>query len=288
MLEFEFSRVLRVQTATPAFAGDLVERALGRQGVELGGGAAVAEHATGPVAVRVVDEVVAGLLGLRDAPLRSGVRRHVVAVPVQVVRGDVEQDGHVRAERGRAVELEAADLNDGGLCRRVASFVPLRQAAGPARADVSNAVHVPSFVAQHVVDHRRGGGLAVGACDGDHRGGVALRREDAAGVFDVADDFPSLRPAGVDNGGVVWDARTLDHHLSVHPRLGAVAAELVADAVGLHFRRTRPAAFPGIAHVRTRTHGLRQQGGAHAAFAGAQNQDGICEVHGTGVSGLSG
>ncbi|MGB2229399.1 MAG: hypothetical protein ACPHZB_07715, partial [Flavobacteriales bacterium] len=48
MLEFEFSRVLRVQTATPAFAGDLVEWALGRQGVELGGGAAVAERSGHP------------------------------------------------------------------------------------------------------------------------------------------------------------------------------------------------------------------------------------------------
>ena len=85
MLEFEFSRVLRVQTSSPAFAGDFVERALGRQRVELGGGAAVAKHATGPVAVRVVNEVVALALGLRDAPFGGRVRRHVVSIPGQVV-----------------------------------------------------------------------------------------------------------------------------------------------------------------------------------------------------------
>ena len=286
MLEFEFSRVLRVQTATPAFAGDLVVRALGRQGVELGGGAAVAQHATGPVAVRVVNEVVALALGLRDAPLRRGVRRHVVVVPVQVVRSDVEQDGHVRSKRRSAVELEAADLDDGGLCRRVASFVPFGQAAGPARADVADAIHVPPFVAQNVVDHGRRRRLAVGACDGDHRGGVALRREDAAGVLDVADDFPSLCTARVHDGGVVRDARAFDHHLGVDPRFRAVAAEFVADAVGHQFSRPWPAAFSSVAHERTCTHGLRQHGGAHAAFAGAQNQDGVCEVHGTEFSGL--
>ena len=149
------------------------------------------------------------------------------------------------------------------------SLLPLGQAARPAGADVAYAIHVPPFVAQDVVNHGGCRRFAVGPCDGHHGSGVALSHEHAAGVFDVADDFSSLRAADVHDRGVVRDARAFHHHAGVHPCFRTVPSEFVGDAIGLQFSRAWTATFPSFAYVRVCTHGLRQQGATHAAFAGA-------------------
>ena len=60
----------------------------------------------------------------------------------------------------------------------------------------------------------------------------------------------------------------------------AVSADFVGDAGRLEFRHARSFPVARVAHERARTQGLRQQGGAHAAFAGAECEDGVGEVHG--------
>ena len=57
------------------------------------------KHALGPGAVRVVNQMVALILGGRDAPLGSGVVVHVVVVAVQMVGRDVQQHPHIWTER---------------------------------------------------------------------------------------------------------------------------------------------------------------------------------------------
>ena len=59
-----------------------------------------------------------------------------------------------------------------------------------------------------------------------------------------------------------------------------MAAGFVSDAGRFEFRYARSFPLARVAHKRLRTKGLRQQGGAYAAFAGAECEDGVGEVHG--------
>ena len=111
---------------------------------------------------------------------RVGVHR---AVPVEVVLGDVEHHTGLRAQRRRPVQLEARQLDGqqlGRLIQDVEHWV----------ADVAAQQRPAAGGHQHRVQHRRRGGLAVGA--GHHK--PAPRRPVAAGIvqapsqFDVAPD----------------------------------------------------------------------------------------------------
>ncbi len=105
------------------------------------------------------------------------------AVPVEVVLGDVEHHAGLRPQRRRPVQLEARQLDGqqlGGLDQHVEHRV----------ADVAAQQRAAPGGDQHRVQHRRRGGLAVGA--GHHQ--PAPRRAVAAGLvqppgqFDVAPD----------------------------------------------------------------------------------------------------
>ena len=66
--------------------------------------------ADGDGVVGVEDKAVLGTEVARDAELRPGVVLEFVVVAVEVVRGDVGDDGDVRTEIVGVVQLEAADL----------------------------------------------------------------------------------------------------------------------------------------------------------------------------------
>ena len=197
-----------------------------------------------------------------------------------MVGRDVEQNPHVGPERARSVQLETTHFNDRGFGGAFVSVDPLGEASRPACADVAHAVRVPPFVTKYVVDHGRGGGFAIGTRHGHHGGGVSEGLVHARGVFDFADHFAALVATGLHHGGIVRDARALDYHGGVVPVVGLVPADFVGDAGRLEFRHAWSLPFPRVAHERARAQGLRQKGGAHAAFAGAKYEDGISEVHG--------
>ena len=59
-----------------------------------------------------------------------------------------------------------------------------------------------------------------------------------------------------------------------------MAARFVGDAGRFKFCHARSFSLARVAHKHLRTKGLRQQGGAYAAFAGAECEDGVGEDHG--------
>jgi len=77
-------------------------------------------------------------------------------VPVEVILGDIEHDACLRAQRRRPVQLEARQLDGqqlGGLIQDVEHGI----------ADVAAQQGATTGGDQHRVQHRRRGGLAVGA-----------------------------------------------------------------------------------------------------------------------------
>ena len=121
-----------------------------------------------------------------------------IAVPLQVIGRDVEDDGDVRLQARGQVELVGRELEhvDG-------AAVHILQAQHP-DADVAADAHVAASLAADVADQRRGCRLAVGASDGDDlRPLVRRRSRDGAGEqLDVAHDFDVGRPGLLD--GPVW------------------------------------------------------------------------------------
>ena len=208
----------------------LVEVAFGAEGQQLGGRSELVQHALGPFAVRVVNQVVRLGLGSGNTPFGRGVIRHLVPVAVQMVGRDVEQHSHVRAEGVRPVELEAAHFDHRGLRFAFVAGHALGQASGPARPNVSDAVDVPSFVAKHVVDHGRGRRFAVRPGHGHHGSGVAERPVRARRVLNLADDFPPALAAFLDHGGMFGDARALHHGSDFRPLVETMPTDLVFDA----------------------------------------------------------
>ena len=116
----------------------------------------------------------------------AGLRRRIgveSSMPVQVILGDIEHHAGVRAQRRRPEQLEAGHL-DGQ------QFDRPRQDVEHRFADVSAQRRRSAAGAQHLVQHRGGGGLPVGA--GDHqpafRWTVVPGRVKAPGQLDITPD----------------------------------------------------------------------------------------------------
>jgi hypothetical protein len=114
-----------------------------------------------------------------DAPLVGGVGPER-AVPVDVVRGDVEHDGGVRSDRRAPVELEARQL-DGEHVLVGQHGVQQRQ------PDVARGDGAQAGGAQDRREHAHGRRLAVGA--GDGQPGGAAGRAQPPGELDLAEDL---------------------------------------------------------------------------------------------------
>ncbi len=105
------------------------------------------------------------------------------AVPVEMVRRDVEEDADRRLQAWCEVDLKRRHLNDMDAVARG------RLKRQDRRADVAAHLHVAAGLAQDVGDERRRRRLAVGAGDGDERRVGRELRALAAEQLDVADDL---------------------------------------------------------------------------------------------------
>ena len=155
-------------------------------------------HAVGnrraPVIVDTDDRGAVPLHARHQPLLHCGVMFDA-AVTVDMIFGDIEQDANARIEGRREIDLVRRHLDHMNATRRRRLQ---RQDRG---ADVTAHLGVVACLAHQVRDQRRGGGLAVGAGDGDERriGRMALAL--AAEQFDVADHFDASLLRG-DHGPV--------------------------------------------------------------------------------------
>ena len=129
-----------------------------------------------------------------------------------------------------AVELETAELQD------VDVEVLGGHLVGVALADIASETYVEAGVAQHVVDQRGRGGLAVAAGDADLLGSVVAARE----LYFRDDGDAGLQCLAHQRCGV-RDAGTLDDLVGAEDFFRGVMTLLVGDAVflqqGLAFGR---------------------------------------------------
>jgi hypothetical protein len=122
-------------------------------------------------------------LVLKDPALGLAVGLEA-GITVQVVLGDIQEDGNLRPELLDPFQLVAAELD-----HRPFLFLETGHEANQRVADVSAHKSPLPPVMEHRSDHRGGGGLAVGPGDA-HRGPA----QEAKGQFDLADHRNSLSP----------------------------------------------------------------------------------------------
>ncbi len=99
---------------------------------------------------------------LDEPELGVDVVLHFILVSIEVIRRDVQQDANLRAERGRAIQLETADFND----------IPIMLFHGHLSsqtfAHIAGQGHVKSTRFHEVVCQQGGGRFSVRAGDGDY------------------------------------------------------------------------------------------------------------------------
>jgi hypothetical protein len=160
---------------------------------------------------------------------------------VEVVGGEVQEDGHVRPEGVRPFELEAGDLeHESGRVGRAVHD------PGDGLADVAAHAHVPARLAQHRAQGRRRRGLALGARDRGHR---ALQQAEAQLELGHHRYARGVRGPQLGHGG--RDARRHHDHRGARERLHPVAAEFQPHALLLQvqdLRRELPRPLPVGGH----------------------------------------
>ena len=144
--------------------------------------------------------IVLGLV-LQDTHLGISIRLHAVSIAVQMVGGDVEQDGNVGSESVHIVELETAELYD-----VVIKVLALGYLECQAAAYISCQAHIIACLLEYVIDKAGGGGLAVGTCHTNHPGmGIT------SGKLYLADDGNTCLTNLLHHGSIFRNTRTLDH-----------------------------------------------------------------------------
>ena len=165
------------------------------------------------------DRDVVRALVLEDAELRRAVGVEV-AVAVQMVRGDVEENGDVRPKVVDVLELEARELADDP------AAAVLRLGERPA--------DVPGHRrAEHLAEERRSRRLPVRAGDADDR-----RREQPRAELDLAPDREPAAACGGHEGRLARNSGALHQQVHVLDERGVLRAEHDFDA-----RRAKP---PGV------------------------------------------
>ena len=120
-------------------------------------------------------------LVLNDAHFGVGILLELIVVTVQMVGGNVQQDGDVCTEIVHIVELETAKFN------HVVVVWLFSNLQGEALADVSCQSNVVSSIFEYMVDEACSSGLTVATCNTNHFGiGVSACK------FYFADDVRAL------------------------------------------------------------------------------------------------
>ena len=181
------------------------------------------------------------------------------SVPVEVIGGDVEHDGHPRPQELDRLELKARRLRHdeavGGEVQGV---------GGERGADIAAHEDGPHRSAHELAREGGRGRLAVGARDGDEIG-----FHDAPAELELADDGHAARAGGLEHGQLEGHPRTDDDQLgafeggvrmAVHPEATAELLELLRLAgkrfetarVGRQDAAAEPADQPGCGHPASR------------------------------------
>ena len=156
------------------------------------------QFATNDGIVVPIDERIVCRHVLNDAELGVDVVLHAEVVTVEVVGGDVEQDGDVGLETVHVVELERAELDDVDLVGLLCHL------EGERVADVASQTSVYARLLEDVVYERGGSGLSVAARYAHHLGvGVTACK------LDLADDVDALGHGFLDHRCLLGYARTL-------------------------------------------------------------------------------
>ena len=172
----------------------------------------VVKVADGDFIVVVEDEAV--VLGevLGDLELRPDIVLEIVVVTVEVVWGDVGDDGDVRLEVVDVVELETADFQDIIVVLLGRDLICVGLPYIAAEADVE------AGVGEEVIYKGSGRGLAVGAGDADLFRAVVTR-----GELDLGNYMLSGGAQFLYKGGRLRDARALDDLVGTEDEILAVA-----------------------------------------------------------------
>ena len=151
-----------------------------------------------------VNEAVLRRLVLCDAHLGVGIVLKLIVVAVQMVGGDVQQDGNVGPEVVHIVELKTAQLYD------VILMWVFGHLQSQASAYVSGQSGIISGLLEDVVYQAGGGGLAIAARYAYH-----LRVCVSSRKFYLADDVCALLHELLYHGSLLGNARTLYHLVGV-------------------------------------------------------------------------
>ncbi len=139
----------------------------------------------------------------------------VVVVAVQMVRGDVGQNGDVGLEVIHIVQLETAEFQNMDV------MVLRGHEHGVALPDVAAQPHVQTRLLEQVVDQRGRSGLAVASRDAD-----LLRRVITPGEFDFRDYMDACIGNFPDNRGAQRNAWAFDHLIGIENELLGVGSAL--------------------------------------------------------------
>ena len=153
-------------------------------------------------------------LGVGNKPLLDGGVVLERAVAIEMIGRDVQQHANRRRQRRRQVDLERRHLDDVNAVRCG------RRERQDGSADVAAHLHVAAGGAQNMCDERRGGGLAVGAGDGDDRARGAACGALAKEQLDVADDLDAGRLRLAHRPNVARDASAARRGPERGPRTG--------------------------------------------------------------------
>ena len=187
------------------------------------------------------------------------------AVAVEVVGRDVEDDGDGGVELLSRFELEAGDFEDGP--GGVGGFV---DEGDDGHADVAADEGGNAGLLQDFAEQRGGGGLAVGAGDGED-----LALEEAGGEFEFADDGAAEAFGLHEFGRVERDAGADDDEVLAAEGEQAVAAGFDVDALfkqgGNVFGEGLGAADVGDGDLGSAA--AQKEGGGQAGFAQSDDEN---------------
>ena len=131
--------------------------------------------------VHPVDEVIFRPLVLQDAEFGGDIILHFVVVAVEMVGGDVHDDGYSGLEVIHILELETGEFDD------IDIMLLASHLKSHALANISSQADIQSCRLEDMIGQKGSGGLAVAAGDTHHLGiGVAT------GKLNLGDDRSTL------------------------------------------------------------------------------------------------
>jgi len=193
---------------------------------------------------------------LRDAEFGIHILLHAVIVSVQMVRGNVHQNGDIGAELIHIVQLEGAEFDN------IIVVLLHGHLQGKAVADVACQPYIQSRTLEDVVNERGGGSLAVRTGDANHFG-VCI----TSGELYLGDDGDAFFFQFQNQRSVVGDAGTFYHFIGIQYQLFRVLSFLPGNAMLV--QQFLVFVFNGrhVGYERVETFHLGKYGSSRAAFA---------------------